>query len=157
MLNVSIPEFKSINAPFESIHFCPACHHFFTETPQESSLFRGLMVCPHCRKQDNDLFAYWMNYRPILERHKLYKAMDYAAFLINDQYTYVAHQVEDGWSYALIDEEGEVIESGELDEPDCSYMKIMNMILDDNNITANEWKEVPWATANAMLNLTQSA
>ena len=83
--------------------------------------------------------------------------MDYAAFLINDQYTYVAHQVEDGWSYALIDEEGEVIESGELDEPDCSYMKIMKMILDDNNITANEWKEVPWATANAMLNLTQSA
>jgi hypothetical protein len=82
MHNVTMPLRPScITAPVEKIHFCPICHNPFLDEPKESSIVEGLMVCPHCREQDKNLFFYWMNYKPIIEEYKPYHIHDNGALV----------------------------------------------------------------------------
>ena len=144
---------KTLNAPASEFHFCPACHEFYLENPQESSLFRGLKVCPHCRKQDNDLFAYWMNYKPLIEREKAYKVHDHGAFLVNDRYSYIAFRACDGsWDYTLIDDEGELVNSGQIGDEQMSFMDAMEAVFVNEIGSIHHYEEIPWTTAWLLVN-----
>lgn len=151
--NNNLEAIESETASIKEIHYCPGCHRPYLEEPEESGLFSGLMVCPQCKKLDKTLFSYWMNYKPFIEKQEVYDADDYTAFLINEKYTYLAYRSEGGWDYTLINEEGEILESGQLDEDEYSYYQAMTTILKEFNISAVKYEKVPWATANVLLEL----
>ena len=157
MKTVELPQsIPYIEAPFKDIHLCPICHEPYLEEPQESSLFTGLMVCPHCRKQDNALFFYWTQYKPIIEEEKPMKVDEYGAFLLNDRYTFIAFRAFDrSWDYTLFDEEGTVLESGQIGDENTSFMDAMSAVAANEIGSIRHYEEIPWTAANLMLELAE--
>ena len=145
-----------IEAPFKDIHLCPICHEPYLEEPQESSLFRGLMVCPHCRKQDNALFFYWTQYKPIIEEMKPMKVDENGAFLINDRYSFIAFRAFDrSWDYTLLGEDGDVLDSGQIGDENTSFMDAMTAVIANEVGSIRHCEEIPWTAANLMLELAE--
>ena len=143
-----------INAPVEKIHFCPICHNPFLDEPKESSIVEGLMVCPHCRKQENELFLYWMNYKPFIEKDKLYHIDDGGAFLVNGRYVFAAFRVDDGsWDYTLVEIDMSLIDSGQIGDENTSFFSVMESILKDNYFSIYSCEEIPWPAAFMILEL----
>ena len=149
-----IYDFK-ISAPVEDIHFCPICHRPFLDEPVKSGLVKNLLICPHCKDDESDFFFYWMNYKPFLAREEVHTADDRAAVLINGKDTYIAFRVEGGWDYTLLDENGELIESGQLDEESLSFEEAMRQTMKECGVAVHQYEILPWATASAILHFIQ--
>ena len=151
--NVEMPKKKDfINVPVKDLHLCPICHEPFLEEPQESSLFSGLMVCPHCREQDKNLFFYWMSYKPIIEEMKPHKVDEHGAFLVDYYYSYVAIRASDrSWDYILLDERGEVVDSGQIGDEDTTFFDAMTDVLESEIGSFRHYEEIPWTVAQILI------
>lgn len=157
MKTVNLPKsVPHIIAPVKDIHLCPICHEPFLEEPQESSLFSDLMVCPHCREQDNALFFYWMQYKQIIEEVKPMKVSENGAFLINDCYSFIAFRASDrSWDYTLFDDEGDVLDSGQIGDDNTSFMDAMSAVAVNEIGSIRNYEEIPWTAANLLLELAE--
>ena len=147
--NVEMPKKKDfIDVPVKDLHLCPICHEPFLEEPQESGLFNGLMVCPHCKEQEKSLFFYWMNCKPLIEEQKPYKVDEQGAFLVNDCYSFIAFRASDrSWDYTVLDEEGELVDSGQIGDETTTFMDAMTYVFENEVGSIRRYEEIPWATA----------
>ena len=156
MYTMNKPKLYDICAPEKDIHFCPICHTPFLEEPEESTLFHGIRVCPHCKSQESILFFYWTNCKNLVDREAVYQIYDRGAFLINDSYTFIAFRADDeSWDYTLIDEDGVALESGQLGNDKSSFKDIMDDVLTNYISSIYQTKEIPWTTASVLLNKVQ--
>ena len=150
--NVEMPKKKDcINVPVKDLHLCPICHEPFLEEPQESGLFIGLMVCPHCKEQEKSLFFYWMSYKPIIEEMKPHKVDEHGAFLVDDYYSFVAFRASDrSWDYTLLDEAGELVDSGQIGDEDTTFFDAMTDVLKSEVGSFRHYEEIPWTAAQLL-------
>ena len=151
--NVEMPKKKDfINVPMKDLHLCPICHEPFLEEPQESGLFNGLMVCPHCKEQEKSLFFYWMNCKPIIEEMKPHKVDEHGAFLVDDCYSFVAFRASDrSWDYTLLDEGGEVVDSGQIGNENTTFFDAMTDVLKSEVMSFRHYEEIPWTAAQLLI------
>ncbi len=147
IFNLEMPKKKDfINVPVKDLHLCPICHEPFLEEPQESGLFNGLMVCPHCKEQEKSLFFYWMNCKPLIEEQKPYKVDEQGAFLVNDCYSFIAFRASDrSWDYTVLDEEGELVDSGQIGDETTTFMDAMTYVFENEVGSIRRYEEIPWA------------
>ena len=129
---------NTIDSPISRIHVCPICKH----------------ICPECKEKEKDFFFYWMNYRPLLEKEKVYENDECLALALNDEYAYGAFRAGDGsWDYNLFDECGTLLDSGQIGDEWFSFVDVLSWALEQNNITVNKYEEIPWVAFNCILEI----
>lgn len=76
--------------------------------------------------------------------------MENAAYKIKDIYL-VIELCDEGWDYSLYDKDFELIDGGQIDEPDFNLKTAKNLIVHNNNLDADCIVKVDYDDISSMI------